>query len=63
MSTIKKDILRASSEWAKHLRPWGRQKFWHRERWAERDYIREELRVEPSPTLQKMRDQFREDGQ
>lgn len=31
MSTVKKGVLTASKEWAKHLRPDGRRRFWSAE--------------------------------
>lgn len=43
MSHIHKGQLTASGEWAKHLRPPGRQEFWGGERAAERSLIRREL--------------------
>jgi hypothetical protein len=61
VSTIKKGILRASSEWAKHLRPWGRRKFWHQHRQAEQEYIVEEQRMHvDEKTLRDMRARFAE---
>jgi len=35
MATKKKGQLAASSEWAKHLRKFGRRLFWRKERRAE----------------------------
>lgn len=43
MSTVKKGVLTSSREWAKHLRPWGRRRFWSAERVAGRVEIREQL--------------------
>lgn len=34
MSTVKKGTLTSAAEWAKHLRPFGKQRFWSRERKA-----------------------------
>jgi len=34
MSTKKKGVVTTSGEWAKHLRKWGKQKFWRKERKA-----------------------------
>ncbi len=42
MSTKKKGLLTTSGEWAKHLRKWGRQRFWSKERMAARKTIRKE---------------------
>lgn len=36
MSTKKKGVLTTSLEWAKHLRPFGKRRFWKRERGAAR---------------------------
>lgn len=46
MSTIKKGILTASNEWAKHLRPWGKRTFWKSERRTARDTSRKEAKHE-----------------
>jgi len=46
MATIKKGVLTASEEWAKHLRKAGRRHFWRKERAAERRLERE--RPEPA---------------
>jgi len=35
MSSVKKGTLARASEWAQHLRPWGRRIFWKRERVAQ----------------------------
>lgn len=34
MATIKKGLLTKAHEWAKHLKKWGKRKFWKRERRA-----------------------------
>lgn len=39
MSYRRKGMLTQSLEWAKHLRPYGRRRFWGRERMAERKLI------------------------
>jgi hypothetical protein len=39
MSTVKKGMLTASGEWARHLRRWGKRIFWHGERAAERQLL------------------------
>lgn len=44
MATIKKGQLTASGEWARHLRHGDDRIFWKRERAAEREAIREEIR-------------------
>ena len=43
MSTVKKGVLTASGEWAKHLRPAGRRRYWSAERAAGRIEIREQF--------------------
>lgn len=43
MSTIKKGVLTKAGEWAKHLRPWGKRRFWHQHRKAERRFIKKDL--------------------
>ena len=35
MSTMKKGVLVRCDDWAVHLRPYGKRKFWHRHRKAE----------------------------
>jgi hypothetical protein len=32
MSTVKKGITVKATEWAKHLRPYGKRAFWRRQR-------------------------------
>lgn len=32
MATIKRDMLTASNEWARHLRPYQKRQFWRGER-------------------------------
>lgn len=34
MATVKKDILTKAGEWWVHLRPYGKRKFWKKERHA-----------------------------
>ena len=42
MSTVKKDVLTKSGEWAKHLRTWGKRLFWKKHRKAEQREARKE---------------------
>lgn len=44
MSTIKKGILTAPGEWAKHLRPWGKRLFWKGERKADKAQAKSEAK-------------------
>lgn len=42
MATKKKGILSLSPEWWKHLRPWVKRQFWHRERQSvKRDVVKQ----------------------
>ncbi len=34
MASNKKGLLAVSKEWARHLRAWGKRRFWKRERMA-----------------------------
>jgi hypothetical protein len=34
MSTVKRGLITASGEWARHLRKWGKRLFWKGERRA-----------------------------
>ena len=43
MASVKKGVLVASKEWAKHLRPYGRKAFWHQNRQAERKLAAREV--------------------
>lgn len=43
MSSVKKGTLARASEWAQHLRPWGRRIFWKRERVAQAKAAEAEL--------------------
>jgi hypothetical protein len=40
MATMKKGILTSAHEWWVHLRPFGKRRFWKRERKAARDEFR-----------------------
>lgn len=42
MSTKKKGLLTTSLEWAKHLRPFGKRRFWKRERATLRRVVKDE---------------------
>jgi len=45
MATVKKGMLTASKEWARHLRHGFDRLFWKKERQAERRTIRKEIRA------------------
>lgn len=40
MSTKKKGILTSDEDWRKHLRPFGKRRFWKRERQAAKGVAR-----------------------
>lgn len=40
MATVKKGVLHTKSEWWKHLRKFGKRRFWHVHRRLERALIR-----------------------
>jgi len=42
MSTVKKGVLIQAGEWAKHLRRWGKRKFWRKHRGVERRIVQSE---------------------
>lgn len=48
MSTVKKGVLTASGERAKHLRPWHKREFWKVERKAAELDARKQGRADPS---------------
>lgn len=43
VSNKKKGYLTASGEWAKHLREWGKRRFWRGERIAGKEEAKEQL--------------------
>lgn len=45
MATKKKGVLTLSSEWAKHLRPYGKRRFWKKERAAAKGTARGERKA------------------
>lgn len=49
MSSVKKGTLARASEWAQHLRPWGRRIFWKRERVAQAAAIVADLDPDSEP--------------
>lgn len=49
MSNVKQGNVTASKEWAKHLRPFGKQQFWSAERGAQRAQIADELGPDTDP--------------
>ncbi len=44
MSTVKKGMLAKAGEWAKHLRPWGKQRFWSKERIAAKNDVKTRIK-------------------
>lgn len=49
MSSVKKGTLARASEWAQHLRPWGRRIFWKRERVAQAKAAEAALEADSEP--------------
>lgn len=43
MSTKKSGVLAVSTEWAKHLRKWGKKAFWSSHRNKEKKFIQKSL--------------------
>lgn len=44
MSSVKQGVLTPATEWAKHLRRWGKRFFWRRHRGAEKRDAKERVR-------------------
>ena len=44
MGNVKKGLLTASPEWAKHLRPWWKRQFWKGERKVGKNEIKRQLK-------------------
>jgi len=45
MATVKKGVLTIPMDWAKHLRWWGKRRFWKKHRKAEQKEIRNGSRL------------------
>lgn len=59
MSTKKKGLITCAGEWAKHLRPFGKQRFWSRERGAaKREITNETKRDSQRPKDAKISDPY-----
>ena len=42
MAHVRKGILIRCQEWAKHLRPYGKRRFWHKHRKVEKRHAEKE---------------------